>query len=245
MLTMKKVPVLLILPLLLILAVLPEGCTQAGSALNGSGKIIDRNIDISDFDSIEARGIFEIEINNSDSFQVTLSTDDNLINRVLLSVDGKTLLMKIEAAASFFPTTLKVKIASPQLKSINLDEKAKATVSISESVHSFNLILTGGSSLEGSLAADLTNFYLSGQSRMSLQGKSKMLELDTAGASQLDLSDFLLSSANVKLRETSTAWLNVTGDLNVVLKDASKIIYLGNPLIKNTSITGDSSMIHQ
>jgi hypothetical protein len=137
-----------------------------------------------------------------------------------------------------------VNIGLPQLKSLNLHE-AKANISLPESIHSFNLILTGGSALEGFLAADLTNFYLSEQSRINLQGRSKMLELDVAGSSQLDLSNFILSNANVKLREASTALLNVNGDLNVVLKDASKIIYLGNPLIKNTSITGDSSMIHQ
>jgi len=230
---------------LLVLALSPTGCTQAGSALNGSGKIIDRSIDISDFDSLEASGVFDLQISHSASFQVTLSTDDNLINRVLFSLDGTTLKMKIEAPAAFFPTTLNVKITLPQLRSLNLQDAAQATVTILESIHSFNLVLAEGSFLKGDLAADLTNFYLSGQSQVSLKGKSKMLELDAAGGSQLNLGSFLLSGANVKLREASTALLNVDGDLNIVLKDASKIIYLGNPLIKNTSITGDSSMIHQ
>ncbi len=241
----KRALKLLALPVLLILALLPTACTQAGSALNGSGKIIDQNVDIADFDSLEAQGVFDLYISNSDAFRVTLSIDDNLVNRVLFSLDGKTLKMKIEAPAAFFPTTLKVKITLPQLKSLNLDAAAKATLSILESIHSFNLVLAGGSLLNGDLAADLTNFYLSGQSQVSLKGESKMLELDAAGGSHLDLGNFLLSEANVRLREASTALLNVDGDLNVVLKDASKIIYLGNPLIKNTSITGDSSMIHQ
>jgi len=244
MLKMNRVLTPLILLMLINLAVLPLGCTQAGSALNGSGKLIDRVVEIADFDSVEAQGIFNLEITDSPSFQVVVSTDDNLINRVLLSLDGKTLILKIEAPATFFPTSLKVKIALPQLKSLNLDDEAMTNISISEAVHSFNLILTGGSALEGYLESDLTNFYLSGQSWMNLQGKSKTLELDVAGGSQLDLSNFLLSGANVKLREASSAFLNVNGDLNVVLEDASKIIYLGNPLIKNTSITGDSSMVH-
>ena len=241
---MKKVLGSAILLTLLILAVLPVGCTPVGSALNGSGKIIDRSIDIGDFDSVEARGVLDLEIVGSASFQVTLSTDENLINRVLFSLEGKILKINIEAPATFLPTGLKVKIAMPELKNLNLNDEARATISILKTVPSLNLVLAGGSSLNGTLTADSTNFFLSGQSQVSLRGKSNMLELDVAGGSQLDLGNFLLSGANVKLREASTAVLNVDGDLNIVLKDASRVIYFGNPLIKNTSITGDSSMTH-
>jgi hypothetical protein len=234
----KKVLGTAILLSLLTLAVLPVGCTPVGSALNGSGKIIDRSIDIGDFDSVEARGVLDLEIVGSASFQVTLSTDENLINRVLFSLEGKILKINIEAPATFLPT------AMPELKNLNLNDEARATISILKTVSSLNLVLAGGSSLNGTLTADSTNFFLSGQSQVSLRGKSNMLELDVAGGSQLDLGNFLLSGANVKLREASTAVLNVEGDLNIVLKDASRVIYFGNPLIKNTSITGDSSMTH-
>jgi hypothetical protein len=242
---MKKLFIAITLIILLISAILIPGCAQAGSAINGSGKIIDRNIDIAEFNNVQAQGKLNLEIVSSDSYKITISTDENLINRVLFTREDETLEIKIEAPASFFPTSLKITIAMPQVKSLNLADGALATISINKSIASFNLVLTGASSFSGYLEAEATNFYLSGQSQVSLKGQSKKLELDVAGASKLDLSKFLLSGANVKLRETSIAILNVNGDLNVVLKDASKIYYLGNPLIKNTSIIGDSSMIHQ
>ena len=242
---LKKLLTAAALLTLLISAFLLPACTQAGSALNGSGKIIDRNIDITDFDGVQAQGDFNVEITDADSYQVTVSTDENLISRVLFSKEDKTLVIKIEAPATFFPTILKITIAMPQLNSLNLMDKAKATVNIYKSIPRFDLVMDGESYINGDLNADLTNFYLSGHSQMSLIGESQKLQLKVAGGSKLDLSKFLLSGADVELREGSSAILNVDGDLNVVLKDASKIYYLGNPLIKNTSITGDSSMIHQ
>jgi hypothetical protein len=231
--------------LLLILAIVLPGCAQVGSAINGSGKIIDRNIDMAGFDSVEAQGKLNLAISESDSFQITISTDDNLINRVLFTREDNILKIQIEAPAAFFPTSLKIKIGMPQIKNLNLANEASATIAVNKSVSSFNLVLTGSSIVDGYLEAESTNFYVSGNSQVNLKGKSKMLELDVAGASKLNLSNFLLSGANVKLREASIAVLNVNGDLNIVLKEASKIYYLGNPLIKNTSITGDSSMIRQ
>ena len=233
------------LTVLLILAIVLPGCAQAGSAINGSGKIIDRNIDLAGFDSVEAQGKLNLAISESDSFQITISTDDNLINRVLFTREDNILKIQIEAPAAFFPTSLKIKIGMPQIKNLNLANEASANISVNKPISSFNLVLTGSSIVDGYLEAESTNFYISGNSQVNLKGKSKMLELDVAGASKLNLSDFLLSGANVKLREASIAVLNVNGDLNIVLKEASKIYYLGNPLIKNTSITGDSSMIRQ
>jgi hypothetical protein len=242
---MKKAMAAIALTCLLTLAILFPGCTQAGSALNGSGKIIDHDVDIADFDSLQIQGEFSLEIVQSKSFQVTLSTDDNLISRVLFSLDDETLKIKIEAPATFFPTSLKIKIAMPTISNLNLSDGARAMISGFQALPRFNLVLVGASSLSGNLEADATNFYLSGGSQVSLQGQAKVLELDSAGASKLNMGDFVLGSANVKLRDASTGVLNVNGELDIVLTGASKIYYLGNPLIRNTSITGDSSMIHQ
>lgn len=241
---MKKALYAITLIILLTLAIYIPGCTQAGSALNGSGKIIDQDVNIADFDSLEVQGPFDLEIVHSATYLVSLSTDDNLISRVLFSRDDKTLKINIEAPATFFPTSLKIKIGMPEILGLNLSAGAKATISGFQSISTFNLVLARSSSLSGNLEADSTNFYLSGGSQVNLRGKADMLELDATGASKLDLSKFILSGANVKLREASTASLNVNGELNVVLKEASKIYYTGNALIRNTSITGDSSMIH-
>jgi hypothetical protein len=231
--------------LLLMTAFLFPGCTQAGSALNGSGKIIDHDIDIADFDSLQIQGLFNLEISQAASFKVTLSTDDNLISRIQFSRNDKTLKTKIEAPATFFPTSLKLKVAMPNILNLNITGGTKATISGFQSLPNFNLVSVGASSLNGKLEADSTNFYLSGGSQVSLQGQAKTLDIDADGASKISLGDFVTSSADVKLGGASSAIVNVSGELDVILKDASKIYYFGNPLIRNTSITGDSSMIHQ
>lgn len=242
---MRKAFSKIILVSLVTLALLFPGCTRAGSALNGSGKIIDQDAKVADFDSLNVQGAFNLEITQAESFKVTIITDENLVSRILISRTDKTLKIKIEAPATFFPTSLKLKIAMPQILELNLSGGAKASLAGFKSTSNFNLVLKDASFLSGNLEAGATNFYLSDASQVILQGKATTLELESAGAGKLDLGDFVLTSANVRLREASIAVLNVNGEFDVVLKDASKIYYLGNPLISNTSITGDSTMIHQ
>jgi hypothetical protein len=242
---MKKAFSAVSLMVLLISAILLPGCTRVGSALNGSGNITDHDVKIDDFDSLNVKGEFELEIKQAKSYQVIISTDENLISRVLVSLDRKTLKLSIEAPATFFPSSLKVKITLPKIAGINLSGAAKATISGFNSTDDLTLFLAGGSALSGSMEVGIPRFYLSEASQLSLKGKGTRLELDCKGGSKVDLGEFVLISAQTKLKEASEAIMNVSGRFDVNLSSSSKIYYLGNPIISDTSISGDSTMMRK
>jgi len=242
---MKRSLWILILVLASVSALVFPSCTRVGSAMNGSGKIIDQEIPVEDFNSLNVKGPFEVEVSQADSYSVMVSTDENLINRILVSLDHQTLKLSVEAPATFFPTSLKVKIAMPVITAINLSEKAKAVISEIKPETGFTLFMTGGSVLQGSLKGTDIIFNLSDASQVSLTGSATKLELESTGGSKLEMGDFALSRAVITLREASEATLNVDGRCDVILSDASKMYYLGNPLFFDTSITGGSSMIHK
>jgi hypothetical protein len=227
--------------IILLLTLVFSGCNRVGSAMNGSGKIIDSPIKVTDFTDVNITGPFLVEIIYSENYNVILSTDDNLVSRVLVSLEDRTLNLGIQAPASFFPTSLKVKIETPVIKNVVLKEDAKASLSGFPDIASFNLILKG-SSLNGYLEADNIDFNLSGGSQADLKGKANRLQLECSEESRLDLTDLILTSANVRVIGSSVAILNVNGRFDVLMDGASKIYYLGNPLFSNTSITGGSTM---
>ncbi len=228
----------------IILGILIPGCSRAGSSMNGSGNIIDQNLKVVDFNSINVRGPFNLEISRADTYQVTVSTDENLINRLLISLERRTLKIRIEAPATFFPTSLKVRITMPDITSLNLSEGVRANFTGFKSVSDFTLFLSDNCVLTGDLDAIITHFHISKSSRVILSGSAMKLELECS-ASKLDLEKLSLINAQVKLDEASEAVLDVAGRFDVVLNGASKIFYLGNPLFSNTSISGGSSMIHK
>jgi hypothetical protein len=221
------------------------GCTGVGSSMNGSGKVKDQDLKFTDFNTINVHGPFELEIVRDSSFKAVLSTDDNLIGRVRGSLDRKTLMLSIEAPATFYPTKLKVSISMPDISGLSLSDAAKATMSGFNSFNDFNLYLNKGSNLNGAIEADDMTINLSGASQAAMAGKSRTLDLQCSAGSKLDMGDFQVTRAQVKLKEASEATLNVSGELDVVMSDASKIYYLGNPLISDTSISGGSTMIRK
>jgi hypothetical protein len=225
-------------------ALLP-GCARAGSSMNGSGKIIDQNIDISGFTGVAAQGPMVLEVAQADAFQVVLSTDDNLVNRILFKLEDETLKIAIQAPANFFPTSLKIKIGMPRIYGLNISEGSQAVFSGFKSTFNFDLNIAGGSILTGLLDAGNCTFNVAGHSQVKLKGSALSLELNAGGGSKLELTDFVLNSAQVYLKEDSEAVLNINGMMGVKLEGGSRIYYLGNPKFSNTSISSDSFMQHR
>jgi hypothetical protein len=213
--------------------------------MNGSGNVKDQTIEVTDFTDLDVVGPFVTEVIQSNSYDVVLSVDDNLLNRVLISCEDKTLRLRIQAPASFFPTLLKVKISMPIIQNMILTDEAKASLSGFSKLSGFILIAKQSSSLKGYLDAENVNLDLSGGSQVNLKGVANRLQLECSGESKLDFSDFVLSSANVRVVGASEATLNVNGRFDVIMEGASKIQYLGNPVFYNTSISGDSTMSRQ
>jgi hypothetical protein len=236
--------ILVILSLFILSA---PGCSRAVSSVNGSGKVIDQEIEVADFDSINAQGEFILDIVQSDTVSVILSTDDNLMSRIKLVRERKTLKISIEAPANFFPTSLKIKIFMPQITGINLSGGAKATVSGFKSDEVFSLFLADKGNLKGSLEAGEVNLHLSDASTLALTGSAAELNLTALKDSKLDLKDFSLKQASVKLEEASEAIVNINGRIDLELRGKSKVFFLGNPVFTNTFIADGStvSMIQQ
>lgn len=238
---MKNIIVLVLITIIVGTAFF-SSCNRVGSAMNGSGNIVENPIMIADFTDVNIAGPFGIEIIHSETFDVILSTDENLVDRVLVSLEDRTLKLSIQAPASFFPTSLKVKISMPKINNLILTDEAKASLSGFPLIAGFNLVLKKASSLNGYLEAENIYFDISGGSQVNLQGKAQKLQLQCTGESDVDLTDLLLKSANIRVIEASQATLNINGRFDVAAEGGSKIFYLGNPIFYNTSVSGGSTM---
>jgi hypothetical protein len=241
---MNKITVVLLLSLLILAACLP-GCARAGSSTNGSGQIIDQDIEISGFTGISAQGKFVLELVQADNFKVTVSTDDNLINRLLFELEEETLRIGIQAPANFFPTSLKITIGMPRIYTLNISGGTQVVMTGFKSTFNFDLKAAEGSTVDGILDAGNCSFDVSKTSRVTLKGSALSLDLNASGSSRLDLTDFILNSARVYLKEESEADLNVNGLTDIKLEGDSRVYYLGNPKFGNTSISGGSFMQHK
>jgi hypothetical protein len=66
--------------------------------------------------------------------------------------------------------------------------------------------------------------------------------VDAAGASRVDLEDFSAGDANVDASGASQVTVNASGTPDADASGASKIIYVGSPIMGNIETSGASTI---
>ncbi|MCL4498896.1 MAG: DUF2807 domain-containing protein [Chloroflexi bacterium] len=221
---------------------LPLPGLAIGPPLSGSGNLVTQEKSFRDFNQVEVAGPFQVDITQSSAFSVTLTADDNVIDRVAVTKDGQTLRISLEPTTFLSSPTLVAKIGMPGIVGLRLSGAAKGNIAGFQSSSDLSLEMSGASTLGGQIDAGNAVFTASGASSGALQGSANSLTLNASGASRLDLGGFSANDVTANLSGASTATVNANGRLNVVLTGASRLTYLGNPTIGSTSVSGGSSL---
>ncbi len=255
------IPVMLVA--ILAAALLP-GCNM------GLGKIISADKDFANFTSVDIEDEFDVKIVQSSSFKVTVSSDESFFDYITVSKTDDTLRIYLNPRHAFTDFTvgtknLRAEITMPVLRGLSLSGATRARVSGFKSSDSFKLDMSGASSLDmreievgdaefvisgaskvsGDMKAANTRFDLSGASKVTLKGSGTNSTLTVSNASNINLTDFILETADVKLTSASEATLSPKEKLDCVVSDASTLYFLGNPTTGNVQVTGASSIKHR
>jgi hypothetical protein len=218
-------------------------CDDDGERMRGSGNVAAEDMAFADFTSVEAGSAFDVEITQSDTFNVTIRVDDNILDLLDVSKAGDTLRIRLKGGTSVTNVTLEATITMPVLDGLNLSGASKANVSGFRSQNQLDIELSGASTLDGDLEAGNVDIEASGASRVTLEGSATELTIVGSGASNLDLADFVVDIADVSLSGASEATVHAQERIDPVdVSGASRLRYLGDPDLGDVSSSGASSV---
>jgi len=236
-----------------------SGCYTIGQVV-GAGPIIEKNYDYKDFNGIEISSTFNVDVTHSDTFSITVSTQENIINHVDVRLSGNTLIIRLKPG-SYTYADLRAKVTLPELTKLVISGASRAEVTGFISAKNLDMVVSGASqlnidieagetSVEGSGASRLngklkaldSDFEVSGASRCELEGSGNSIDLGVSGASQASLTNFPVKNATLNVSGASRSLVNISGTLNVEVSGASTVEYFGNPSLGKVSVTGASTL---
>jgi len=255
-----KRAIVAVLVVVLLTSGLLAGCT--GVIVKGSGNLKTENFNFSDFTRVDVGSAFEVEVVQSGSYSVEVTVDDNLFKYVDVSKSGDTLKIGLNTVTLLGPTTLKAKIAMPELRGVGFSGATRGTVSGFSSTEYLDIDLSGASSVDlvgmsagdakfnvsgaskvtGDITAADTEFDVSGASTVQLEGSAGDIVVEASGASRVKLAGFTVSNADVILGGASTGTINLAGSLDADLSGASKLSYIGEPTMGTINTSGGSTL---
>jgi hypothetical protein len=257
---MKKLIFILALVTVIISGTILSGCVRVDLA-EKNGPITTREYNFTDFTGINIGYAFDFEVTPSDTYKVSITAGENVLEHIDVHKDGSTLVIEVNDWFFQWFSSPKVTITMPVLNELKLSGAARGSARGFKSSQDFDLQLSGATELDiametgdfvselsgasrviGSLTATSSDIELSGASRIELTGSGWNINLHGSGASNADLIGFAVNDADIEFSGASHASLDISGRVDVDLSGASSLEYTGNPTLGIIDITGASSM---
>jgi len=201
------------------------GC---GGILTGSGNLKTEDYTFSDFKKVEISSAFEFEISKSSSYSVSVTADDNIIEKVQVTKEGDTLKIGLKPFIRLGSVTLRANVDMPQLHGLDISGASRGTVSEFSSIEDIDITVSGASRVTGDITGGDAEFDISGASTIQLEGSATNIVADVSGASSFDLGGFRVNNANIDISGASTGTVNLSGRLDADVSGASRLSYMGN-----------------
>lgn len=210
--------------------------------LIGSGNLETEEYAFTNFTKVEISSAFDFEIKQSGSYSINVTADDNVMDYVQVSKDGQTLKIGLKTVTWLGPVTLRASVTMPQLSDLTVSGASHGTVSDFSSTEDLDITVSGASRVTGDITAGNVEFDISGASTIQLEGSANDMDASVSGASHLNLDAFIVNNADVNFSGASTGTVNLDGRLDANLSGASRLWYIGEPVMGTIDISGASTI---
>ena len=259
---MKKFIGLGILAILAVMSLVSlAGCIDYNRIV-GSNNIETRQFDYSGFKRIEVSNAFTVDVTRSDTYEVSITLNDNIFNDLDISMSGDTLRISINPFTHFVNTTQRAMISLPELDALTITGACQAVVSGFQSDGNLDLEVTGASSMDisdlkvadttidvigashlsGSLVTNNADFNVTGASSINLTGSASKMQVDVIGASHAALTDFIVGDVAVTAVGASSVEVEVHGTLDINISGVSTLVYGDSPKLGKVEVSGISTL---
>ncbi len=242
-----------------LIALLMAGCTY----IIGAGNTVNKEYDFQGFNKIEVGSAFHFDITKSDSYSVTVTTRENIVDHLDVVQSGKTVKIRLKPG-SYSNSDTRVSMTLPDLQGLVISGASQGTVKGFKSSNDLDMKVSGASKVEiqaeagnstlevsgaskvtGSLVALDADLTASGASHCDISGSANNARFNVSGASSITASSFSVQSADVDSSGASKATINTNGKLEVDATGASTVEYTGNPTLGKVNVNGASNLAHK
>ena len=207
--------------LLMFLILLVAGCRNMmhhNVAGSGNRQLEKRNVP--SFTSISTEGAYEIEVVQGTQTSLEIEGDDNILPLITTEVSNNVLHIKNSPGYST-RKPITIKISAPTLEGVSASGAGRIDVS--------------------GLKNQKFELDVNGAPRITVSGETKVLEINTNGAANIDTHKLRADRAVVESNGVSKVEVYAADELDVTVSGPSNVVYHGDPQVKQ-SVNGPGSV---
>lgn len=257
-----------VVSLVLLFAVAVAACgesTVESDVVTASGGSTTKTYALSGFTAVHADQDFSVAVTRGESFAVSVSAEESLIQYLTVEVRGDALYLGLDPSRTYRLASLTAEVTMPELSGVQVTGAADVFVEgfTTEEALTFTVADAGRLDIDALKAQDAT-FELSGASRLGgklalagalsviarggsqavLAGVARTVDVQASEASLVSLQRVAARTATVELTGGSKASVRAGRTVNASLSEASAMDYYGTAELGEMDVAGMSQVQH-
>ena len=215
--------------------------------ISGDGNLVERTFNYSqNVNKIILQNNLNIDLQidsiKSNTTELAISTDSNIVDLVDINVSGTTLTIKPKRHYNLIPSApIIIKLKLNELNNIDLSGATTLNISNTFNINDLDIKISGASDLKvANVTANKIECKVSGASDATFYGITKFFDAKASGASSIKAENLIADSVEADASGASTIACFAVNSLNAEATGASAVDYYGTPknVTKDTSGAG-------
>src|SRR6187401_2151813 len=201
--------------------------------IEGSGKVITKEISVRCFDELNSSGVFNLLLSQGDKESLKIEADDNLMDLFIIENEGSTLTIKMKKNSNFnSKKQLKVYVTFKTLKSMDLG--MVGGTSSDEKLKFADLKLKNQSVGSVSLNMTLQTLNLENQSvgSVKLEGSAENAVVKNNSVGSINAGNFVVQKMEIDNTGVGSATVNAEKELKYSDSFLGRVSNRGNATVK-------------
>ncbi len=215
--------------LLILLVLTSSSCALNPNSIRGDGNMTEVTWEVTDFEAIDASGMFKIYLLEGTSPSLRVETDENLQKYVHVEVHDNTLKLSMDRNHTYNPTRMEVFITTNELKEINMSGATSISADYTLISDNLSLDLSGAGNINLHVDVVTLTTRVSGAGSINISGNADNHHVRLSGAASMSCLDLHTRSTTIHLSGAGSAKVYATDLLDANLSGVGSIRYGGNP----------------
>lgn len=207
-------------------------------SVKGNGEVTNGERSIQSFSEINISGVFDVILTQGDKEAVSVETDSNLQEYILVENDGSSLILKNKKVKIKKSTKMVVHVTVKDLSKIQSTGVGDVTCDNTIKSNTLDLVMNNVGDTKLDLDCQTLNVTYKGVGDCILSGKATTSKIKYAGVGNLKAFDLQVGTMNITHTGVGDANIHVFQDLTLDFRGVGDVNFKGNPEKKEIKKAG-------
>lgn len=209
----------------------------------GNGDITTKTVSTESYDKIKAVGSLDVHLERGTEGKITIKTDSNLMEYVIVEVDNNVLTVRIKKNM-YLKTKKGVHITIPfeGISAVSLVGSGDIDTKDRIKSDTFEVVVTGSGDVILDIESNVLDAKVTGSGDMTLTGSVKNLEVKVSGSGDFKGGSLKTENTQAYVSGSGDAEVSAINSLKARVNGSGSIKYSGNPTKSDTKVSGSGTI---